>query len=235
MRQDQTKKATEPKTDVIFRKYRKAGDIIAIFPAIPATTFGDCMSYQHTEQHRSCDTKHVLFVTVGATEAEYKDLYTELTVQVGYNLRVVQAITAKHRKAIREAIKQVQAHEKPPVEKEDRAEKSTHTPGPWVLKPTEGKDPLNQQITVQQDGETIIIGDVRTWCMDAAAEGQANAALIAAAPDTLAALRTVTEYLSEAHATDKEADHYGDPAEGCTYCQAIQAAEAAIAKAEGRA
>lgn len=94
----------DPPVDVIFRKYRKDGDIIALFPAIPAT-MGDCLSYQHIGQHGACDSNHVFFVTYEATAEEYADLYKELTEQVGYTLRVVKRTTAKHRRQRSEAVK----------------------------------------------------------------------------------------------------------------------------------
>ena len=46
----------------------------------------------------------------------------------------------------------------------------------------------------------------------------------------LAVLERVTNYLAEAHAEDKAADHYGD--DSCSYCEAIDEARAILAKAE---
>lgn len=47
--------------------------------------------------------------------------------------------------------------------------------------------------------------------------------------ELLDTLRTVTEYLEEAHADEIENDHHGD--ETCSYCDAIANANAIIAKA----
>jgi len=70
----------------------------------------------------------------------------------------------------------------------------THTPGPWTAKPDlvegffriEGCDP------VFSDGGGAVFADVYPWragAIDGAGEAAANARLIAAAPDLLAALQ----------------------------------------------
>jgi hypothetical protein len=59
----------------------------------------------------------------------------------------------------------------------------------------------------------------------------ANSLLICAAPELLSALETIVEHLAESHATEKDAEHYGDDPEECSYCQSIEAARAAIDKA----
>ena len=64
-------------------------------------------------------------------------------------------------------------------------------------------------------------------------EDRANARLIAAAPDLLAALETLVEHFEESHAPELESDHQGDGPHGCTYCESIPAARAAIANAKG--
>jgi hypothetical protein len=65
---------------VIFRKYRtKGGEVIAIFPQIPANSFGYAMQcYVHTGQHGSADYGHVLSQTRLATPEEYAALKKEL-------------------------------------------------------------------------------------------------------------------------------------------------------------
>jgi len=64
---------------VIYRKFKKSGDIIAFFPTEcgngdPAT----CSSYMHIGQHGSADYAYLLRQTTLATKAEYGDLHNEL-------------------------------------------------------------------------------------------------------------------------------------------------------------
>lgn len=76
------------KTDVIFRKWKDDGQIIAIFPHEDWNLEGtECASYMHIGQHSGCEYKFVLMQTVPATREEYKELYDELTGR-GYNLQV---------------------------------------------------------------------------------------------------------------------------------------------------
>jgi hypothetical protein len=99
---------------------------------------------------------------------------------------------------------------------------SRHTPGPWTLRRLEdtftlgGENVLNHQRIV---GDGLSPGIVFMGI----AECEANARLIAAAPDLLAALREIAvdilpEFLR---------DHPGS-------YRAVQSLHAAIAKAEGR-
>lgn len=83
-------------TPVVFRKF-KDGEIIALFPTIPATLkASDCQSYMHIGQHGAADALAVLQQTTLAKPAEYKDLLTELH-KIGYrNLKVCQRITYTH-------------------------------------------------------------------------------------------------------------------------------------------
>lgn len=78
---------------------------------------------------------------------------------------------------------------------------------------------------------------------DATAEGQrlaaeaereraADAKLIAAAPELLAACEALAVDLAEAHAQEKDAQHYGDNPKDCLYCRHLAEAHAAIAKAK---
>lgn len=66
------------------------------------------------------------------------------------------------------------------------------------------------------------------YLMECTAE---EARVMAAAPKLLETLKTICDYFSESHAEEKAADHYGD--KGCSYCEAINSARIAIAKAEG--
>lgn len=85
-----------PKTNVIFRK-AKNGEVIAFFP----DTWGECklgmmMSYAHHSQHGEASIEFYRECKP-CTEAEYRELYDELTKLVGYNLNVKQRIS--HKKA----------------------------------------------------------------------------------------------------------------------------------------
>ncbi|MBW3636658.1 MAG: hypothetical protein KY445_09380 [Armatimonadetes bacterium] len=53
------------------------------------------------------------------------------------------------------------------------------------------------------------------------------------APELLAQLRHFATMIEADHAEEIAADHYGDGPDGCSYCDAIAAAHAIIAKAEG--
>ncbi len=76
------KTETKPTTIVIFRKFKKEGDIIALFPD---SRLYHCNSYQHIGQHGAADYRGLLKSTVLATPAEYEDLKNELT-RIGYSL-----------------------------------------------------------------------------------------------------------------------------------------------------
>ena len=85
-----------------------------------------------------------------------------------------------------------------------------HTPGPWYI------DCQNESAAIGY--RAIVDGDGYTVCSPSPM-GQANARLIAAAPDLLAALRLCERALEE---RDAEAEEH-----------AAKAARAAIAKATG--
>ncbi len=107
---------------------------------------------------------------------------------------------------------------------------SAHTPGPW--EPLRGgievqSETNNHEVHAFVNGVPVPIAEIyRNMTVEhddpvgkyeiSEAEGLANLHLIAAAPDLLAALKTIIE--------DHPRDVFG----------AIQAAESAIAKAEGR-
>ena len=80
------------KTKVIYRTFH-AGDVIALFPEIPADVHGHyCQSYQHIGQHgaASPDLSHC---TRPSTPDEAKELHTELE-RIGYSLQPVKRVTA---------------------------------------------------------------------------------------------------------------------------------------------
>lgn len=70
-------------TKVIFRTF-KDGQVIALFPEIPATDNGwECMSYMHIGQHGAA-SPFLTHYTRPASEMEYKPLLDELK-RIGYD------------------------------------------------------------------------------------------------------------------------------------------------------
>ncbi len=89
--------------DVIFRKFRGDGSLIALFPSIPADScFGHCLSYQRMGQHgvASVDLSHC---TVKPKPEEIAPLVGELK-QIGYRLRIVSRRTHRHDDARRKSL-----------------------------------------------------------------------------------------------------------------------------------
>lgn len=97
-----------------------------------------------------------------------------------------------------------------------------HTPGSWIIgEPTTICRKPVQRINISREDAVFVKGP----------NAVCHAHLIAAAPELLEALETIVEHLAESHATKKDADHYGDDPEECSYCKSIAAARAAIDKA----
>ena len=83
------------KTTVIFRKFRKGGDIIALFPLINANDDkGCCESYQHVGQHGAASYGLTDAYTIPATENDFRELKRELE-GIGYNLKIQKRISKK--------------------------------------------------------------------------------------------------------------------------------------------
>lgn len=94
---------------VVFRKWRDSGDIIALFPELPADLFGRfCDSYEHIGQHGGADYDGVVRHTVSATAAEAEPLAKELT-QIGYQLRPMRRASFKHHERRRSEAKSLKA------------------------------------------------------------------------------------------------------------------------------
>ncbi len=72
---------------VVFRKFRKGGDVIALFPKMIIAEDGTCESYQHIGQHGGATYSHCMKITVPASASEYASLKTELE-NIGYKLIV---------------------------------------------------------------------------------------------------------------------------------------------------
>lgn len=72
---------TDPSiTPVIFRKFRKDSEVIALFPYIVGTNDErTCQSFLHVGQHGAADVNIMMHYTVPASEAEAHGLIVELT------------------------------------------------------------------------------------------------------------------------------------------------------------
>lgn len=82
------------RTKVLFRKFKKGGDIIAIFPQEPWTNDPHtCISYQHLGQHGQCSPDLLRDITVTAKPEEYAPLWREL-VSIGYSLAIRTSFTS---------------------------------------------------------------------------------------------------------------------------------------------
>lgn len=97
-------KATEPeKTKVIFRAFHaRGGEVIALFPEIPADMRGNVQSYMHTGQHGAA-SPDLARVTRAATLEEYAPLAAELA-RIGYVLDIKTRSCPAYAKARREAL-----------------------------------------------------------------------------------------------------------------------------------
>lgn len=102
-----------------------------------------------------------------------------------------------------------------------------HTPGPWVA--SEGHPSDVWHVDMPGRAWSVVVGRHDEDFDQPVEEVQANAKLIAAAPDLLAALRLGLEWSAD--------DGYPDDHCMVSPCERAfrQAARAAIAKAEGRA
>jgi len=91
-------------TDVVFRRWRDTGDVIALFPDIPSDYDGYfCLSYEHVGQHGGADFYGVVRATLPVESQEYERLAKELT-SIGYQLRTVQRASRQmHERRIKAA------------------------------------------------------------------------------------------------------------------------------------
>ena len=80
------------KTAVVFRTYKKDGDVIALFPELPAgSSRWYCLSYQSVGQHgpASC---YIDPATRPSTKKEVETLSSELR-KIGYDLTVKRRLS----------------------------------------------------------------------------------------------------------------------------------------------
>lgn len=81
---------------VVFRRWKETGDVIALFPELPADNLGRyCISYEHIGQHGAADYCLVIRQTLPATPDESAALAAQLT-HIGYRLRPVQRASFSH-------------------------------------------------------------------------------------------------------------------------------------------
>lgn len=120
--------AKESPTPVLFRKEGK-GEIVAIFPTIPAKNHGyDMRCYAHLGQHSGCSVEYYQS-TKPAKPEEYADLKRELE-GIGYVLKVVQRRTAAHTAALKAAQSRVREAAKP---RRGESEMTKEEWAGWVL------------------------------------------------------------------------------------------------------
>lgn len=108
-------------------------------------------------------------------------------------------------------------------------ETQRHTPGPWVADHTGdyADDPAKVVKICYPDGQQRHLAKVYDCYLPGDGDGDANARLIAAAPDLLAALEDLVGLAAAAmHDANRDGGEYDDGVE-------LAAARAAIAKARG--
>lgn len=103
-------------------------------------------------------------------------------------------------------------------------QETSYTPGPWK---TQTHIPLDR-LEIQDAGGRRIAVRAMDFQMSAKTH-DANARLIAAAPELLAALKRLRDDVQTAHVGADER------CKDCAVCWSLELADAAIAKAEGRA
>ena len=94
--------ATTTEADVVvFRKWRDTGDVIALFPELPADLYGDyCDAYEHVGQHGGADYHGVVQNTTPCSVGHAAALAAELRT-IGYVLRPVRRASRVHHDARR--------------------------------------------------------------------------------------------------------------------------------------
>jgi hypothetical protein len=88
---------------VVCRRWKDSGDVIALFPEIPADIHGwFCDSFMHVGQHGGADYHGVIGQTVPATPSECADLSVELR-RIGYRLKPLKRASWRHHERREEA------------------------------------------------------------------------------------------------------------------------------------
>jgi hypothetical protein len=81
---------------VVFRRWRDSGDIVALFPEVPADIFGDfCEAYEYVGQHGGADYHGVIQATTPVEPVNATILAEELE-RIGYCLRPIMRASPHH-------------------------------------------------------------------------------------------------------------------------------------------
>ena len=87
-------------TPVIYRRFKKGGEVIAVFPTIPSSVYwGECESYMHIGQHGTCSPTYLINTLTIPAEFDAEDvvaLRAEL-ILLGYeDLKTYSRLQRKH-------------------------------------------------------------------------------------------------------------------------------------------
>jgi hypothetical protein len=87
---------------VVFRRWKDTGDIIALFPEIPADLLGHyCLSYEHICQHGAANFERVMRHSKDVSPVESAGLARELAL-LGYDLKPIRRVSHRHHKLRRQ-------------------------------------------------------------------------------------------------------------------------------------
>jgi hypothetical protein len=102
---------------VVFRRWQdRSGDVIALFPEIPADIHGRyCQSYMQIGQHGGADYHGVIRHTAPVCQRQYAELAEELW-RIGYDLRPIRRASCTHHDKRRATAQQVMADTRSPAE-----------------------------------------------------------------------------------------------------------------------
>jgi hypothetical protein len=88
-------------TQVVFRRWRDTGDIIALFPGLPADYQGRfCDAYEQVGQHGGADYYGVILATKPVSLEDAAPLARELE-RIGYRLRSIKRASRRIHEARR--------------------------------------------------------------------------------------------------------------------------------------
>ena len=97
--------ASEPVTQVVFRRWRDTGGIIALFPEISTDYLGRfCEAYEHVGQHGGADYHGVIGATKPVSTEDAAPLAHELE-RIGYRLKPIKRASWRIHEARRNTAK----------------------------------------------------------------------------------------------------------------------------------
>jgi hypothetical protein len=104
----------KPLTKVLFRLEKQSGEVLAVFPELPATLAqAHCTGYAQLGQHCEVSLDYVRQQTTPATRSQYRSLARELR-QRGYRLAIRRRLSPPMHRARQAAITRWQAGKKQP-------------------------------------------------------------------------------------------------------------------------